>query len=117
MQDRPFPFARAVGSIAGMQPAPPALTLDERAFTTAVLRHRGELQRHCARVLGCHAEAEDAVQETVLRAWRGRRTLSSACPRAWLCRIATNACCPLLAPRGSTLAPPRAYAAPRPAAA
>src|SRR3954470_12776016 len=103
MQDRPFPFARPVGSIAGMQTDPPALTLDERAFTTAVQRHRGELQRHCARVLGSHAEAEDAVQETLLRAWRGRRTLSSACPRAWLYRIATNACRDLLAPPGAWL--------------
>src|SRR4051812_11833847 len=117
MQDRPFPFARAVGSIAGMQIDPPALTLDERAFTTAVQRHRGELQRHCARVLGSQAEAEDAVQETLLRAWRGRRTLSSACPRAWLYRIATNACCDLLARRESTLALPEDDDAPGPVAA
>ena len=67
--------------------------LDEPAFVALVQRHRRELQVHCYRMLGSFQEAEDLVQETFLRAWRnldafaGRSTV-----RAWLYKIATNAC-------------------------
>jgi RNA polymerase sigma-70 factor (ECF subfamily) len=66
---------------------------DEAAFTALVQRHRVELRVHCYRMLGSFEESEDLVQETFLRAWKnlggfeGRSTL-----RAWLYRIATNAC-------------------------
>ena len=69
-------------------------------FTALVDRHRGELHRHCHRMVG--ADAEDLVQETFLRAWRSRGTLRSA-PRPWLYRIATNACLDAIARRRDVL--------------
>ena len=62
-------------------------------FEALVEAHRDELRVHCYRMLGSYDEAEDLVQETFLRAWKnlggfeGRSTV-----RAWLYRIATNAC-------------------------
>src|SRR3954465_3483588 len=66
---------------------------DERAFSGVVERHRGELQVHCYRMLGSYEESEDLTQETFLRAWRRRETYEGrASVRAWLYKIATNAC-------------------------
>jgi RNA polymerase sigma factor (sigma-70 family) len=83
----------------------PTATLDpddsEQAFITAMEVHSGELLRHCTRMLRSPVDGEDALQETLLRAWRYRRTLASDQPRAWLYRIATNACCDMLSRRGS----------------
>lgn len=65
---------------------------DEVAFGALMERHRGELQVHCYRMLGSLEEAEDAVQETFLRAWRRRGQFAGRAPfRAWLYGIATNA--------------------------
>lgn len=67
--------------------------LDERAFGARVEPHRRELHVHCYRMLGSFEEAEDLVQESFLRAWRRRETYAGrASVRAWLYRIATNAC-------------------------
>ena len=62
-------------------------------FEAVTSRHRRELHVHCYRMLASFEEAEDAVQETFLRAWRGRDGLRAGpSARAWLYRIATNVC-------------------------
>ena len=92
MHDRSFPFRPSVASIADV--------LSEHAFTVVVARHRPELHRHCVRLLGSPTEAEDAVQETFLRAWRSLQTYCDGTSmRAWLYRIATNACFDFLSKR------------------
>ncbi|KAB2339687.1 RNA polymerase subunit sigma-70 [Actinomadura rudentiformis] len=71
---------------------------DEAVFTELVEDHRRELQVHCYRMVGSFDEAQDLVQETFLRAWRGRHGFQGASTfRAWLYRIATNACLDFLA--------------------
>jgi len=77
----------------------PATTRDEPGFTGLVERHRRELHVHCYRMLASFDEAEDAVQETFLRAWRHRERVEDDSLRAWLYRIATNVCLDLLRAR------------------
>ena len=75
---------------------------DRDAFGLLVDPFRRELQAHCYRMLGSYADAEDALQEMLLRAWRalprfeGRSSL-----RSWLYRIATNVCLRALSVRSS----------------
>src|ERR687891_1959653 len=66
---------------------------DAAAFSALVERHRAELQVHAYRMLGSLEDAQDAVQDALLRAWRSRETYDGRSTfRAWLYRITTNAC-------------------------
>ncbi|MFF2368308.1 sigma-70 family RNA polymerase sigma factor [Streptomyces sp. NPDC058122] len=76
--------------------------MSEGTATTADLdvrleRHRVELTGYCYRMLGSSFEAEDAVQDTMVRAWRGYATFEGrSSMRSWLYRIATNVCLDML---------------------
>jgi RNA polymerase sigma-70 factor (ECF subfamily) len=72
---------------------PLAALADEQSFAAQAERYRRELHVHCYRMLASFEEAEDAVQEALLRAWRARDTFDGSSHfRAWLYRIATNVC-------------------------
>src|SRR4051794_21315081 len=65
---------------------------DEDAYRRLVEPHRRELHAHCYRMLGSVQDAEDALQDALLRAWRGMpRFQGRSSVRTWLYRIATNA--------------------------
>jgi RNA polymerase sigma-70 factor (ECF subfamily) len=70
---------------------------DEVAFAALTEPYRRQLHLHCYRMLGSFDEAEDLVQETLLRAWRARAGFEGrSMVRTWLYRIATNACLDLI---------------------
>jgi RNA polymerase sigma-70 factor (ECF subfamily) len=74
--------------------------IDEESFVRATAQHRGALHRHCYRMLGSLHETDDAMQETMLRAWRAFEQFEPrASLSAWLHRIATNVCLRLLEQR------------------
>ena len=79
---------------------------DENAFAALVEPHRRDLHAHCYRMLGSLQDAEDALQDALLRAWRGLgRFEGRASLRTWLHRIATNACLDLAKRRPARVLP------------
>jgi RNA polymerase sigma-70 factor (ECF subfamily) len=75
--------------------------LDEAGFREQAARYRRELHVHCYRMLASFDEAEDAVQEALLNAWRHREKFDGSGPmRAWLYRIATNVCLDMIRAAG-----------------
>jgi RNA polymerase sigma-70 factor, ECF subfamily len=78
----------------------------EDAFRQIVETHRAELHAHCYRMLGSLHDAEDALQDTLLRAWRGLPGFGGRSSlRTWLYRIATNACMDAVARRPKRVLP------------
>jgi RNA polymerase sigma-70 factor (TIGR02960 family) len=88
-----------------------AVAGDEVAFAALAERYRRPLHVHCYRMLASFDEAEDAVQETFLRAWRRRSTfVGGALFRAWLYRIATNVCLDMIRTRSRRAPRMRSFA-------
>ena len=78
----------------------------EEDFRLLVEDHRRELHAHCYRMLGSLHDAEDALQDTLLRAWRGLPEFSGrGTLRGWLYRIATNACLDAISRRSRRVLP------------
>jgi RNA polymerase sigma-70 factor, ECF subfamily len=83
-----------------------AVAGDERAFAELVQSHRRPLHAHCYRMLGSLQDAEDAVQETLLRAWRNLSSFQRRSSlRSWLYTIATNICLRTIERRPSRVLP------------
>src|ERR1700759_1194306 len=81
---------------------------DDDAFRALTEPHRRELEVHCYRMLGSLQDAEDALQDTLLSAWRGLDGYEQrASIRTWLYRIATNVC--LNALRAGSRRPAKAW--------
>jgi RNA polymerase sigma-70 factor, ECF subfamily len=79
---------------------------DEHAFHRLVESHRSELHAHCYRMLGSVHDAEDALQDALLGAWRGLpRFEGRSSVRSWLYRIATNACLDIIGRRPKRVLP------------
>jgi RNA polymerase sigma-70 factor, ECF subfamily len=90
---------------------------DEAAFVALAERYRRQLHVHCYRMLGSLEDAEDLVQESILRAWRRRTSFEGRSSfRGWLYRIATNACLDFLRQRPARVLAPEVVPASDPSA-
>jgi RNA polymerase sigma-70 factor, ECF subfamily len=79
---------------------------DHHAFSQLVEAHRTELHAHCYRMLGSVHDAEDALQDALLRAWRGLAKFEGRSSiRTWLYRVATNVCLDVIARRPKRVLP------------
>ncbi len=79
---------------------------DERAFEELIAPYRSELHAHCYRMLGSLHDAEDALQNALLRSWRGLGGFEGRSSlRSWLYRIATNSCLRLIERRPKRVLP------------
>jgi RNA polymerase sigma-70 factor (ECF subfamily) len=79
---------------------------DQNAFRHLIEPHRRELHAHCYRMLGSLHDAEDALQDALLRAWRGLPGFEGrSSTGSWLYRIATNACLDAVARRPKRVLP------------
>jgi RNA polymerase sigma-70 factor, ECF subfamily len=79
---------------------------DQQAYGELVEPYRGELHAHCYRMLGSTHDADDALQEALLRAWRGLdRFEGRSSLKSWLYRIATNVCLRLIERRPQRILP------------
>ena len=79
---------------------------DEQAFSRLIEPHYAALNAHCYRMLGSHHDAEDVLQDVLLRAWRGLRGCrAERTLRPWLYKIATNACLDAIARRPKRVLP------------
>jgi RNA polymerase sigma-70 factor, ECF subfamily len=84
----------------------PGPTARDRELLDAIERHRKDLHAHCYRMLGSLHDAEDALQEAMLRAWRGlERFEGRSSLRTWLYTIATNTCLNAIARRPARALP------------
>jgi RNA polymerase sigma-70 factor, ECF subfamily len=99
-----------VGELLSVRTADPDLAMaragDDAAFTRLVEPLRGELHAHCYRMLGSTHDADDALQDALLRAWRGLAGFEArGSLRSWLYAVATRTCLDIVEARGRRALP------------